>query len=111
MCSKSCAVLDLLQQQPEALMIQEYLDNVPSKDELIDLLILLQLKPLELIRRNEPIFQGKFKDLILTDTEWIDIMLEHPILIERPIVVKGDKAVIGRPIEKVIHLLLDGNSR
>jgi arsenate reductase len=106
-CSKSCAVLDLLQEQPENLLVQEYIHNTPSKDELIELLRLLQLKPLELIRRNETVFQEKFKDLILTDAEWLDVMLENPILIERPIVVKDGKAVIGRPIEKVIHLLFD----
>ena len=107
MCSKSCAVLDLLKSKDVDLSIREYLQDVPSKDELIELITLLQLKPLELIRRNEPIFQEKFKNFILTDEEWISIMLEYPILIERPIVVKDGKAVIGRPIDKVAALILE----
>ncbi|WP_400261590.1 ArsC/Spx/MgsR family protein [Sphingobacterium sp. SG20118] len=105
MCSKSCAVLDLLQEHQLDLQIQEYIHDVPTKDELLELLTLLKLKPLELIRHHEPLFQEKYTDMPLTDEEWVDIMLENPILIERPIVVKGGKAVIGRPIEKVINLL------
>ncbi|MNL56839.1 Arsenate reductase [compost metagenome] len=57
------------------------------------------------MRHHEPIFQENFKDLILTDNEWIDVMLQYPILIERPIVVKNGQAVIGRPIENIIKLL------
>lgn len=105
LCSKSCAVLDLLKSKDVDLSIQEYLQDVPSKDELLELVTLLQLKPLELIRRNESIFQEKFKNLVLSDEEWISVMLEYPILIERPIVLKDGKAVIGRPIDKVITLI------
>ncbi|MNO06016.1 arsenate reductase [compost metagenome] len=75
---------------------------------MLELVTLLQLKPLELIRRNESIFQEKFKNLVLSDEEWISVMLEYPILIERPIVVKDGKAVIGRPIDKVITLISEG---
>ncbi|MBB2950348.1 Arsenate reductase [compost metagenome] len=105
LCSKSCAVLDLLKSKDVDLSIREYLQDVPSKDELLELVTLLQLKPLELIRRNESIFQEKFKNLVLSDEEWISVMLEYPILIERPIVLKDGKAVIGRPIDKVITLI------
>lgn len=105
MCSKSCAVLDLLKSKDVDLSIREYLQDVPSKDELIELITLLQLKPFELIRRNESVFQEKFKNFILTDEEWISIMLEYPVLIERPIVIKDGKAVIGRPIDKVVSLI------
>ncbi|UIR54804.1 arsenate reductase (glutaredoxin) [Sphingobacterium sp. SRCM116780] len=107
MCSKSCAALNLLQEKGLEIQIQEYIHHVPSKYELIELLTLLKLKPLELIRQKEPLFQEKFQDLLLTEEEWIDIMLEHPILIERPIVVKDGKAVIGRPLEKIVNLLID----
>ncbi|MNY09576.1 Arsenate reductase [compost metagenome] len=70
-----------------------------------NLLTILKMKPLQLMRHHEPIFQENFKDLILTDNEWIDVMLQYPILIERPIVVKNGQAVIGRPIENIIKLL------
>ncbi|MDM1293021.1 arsenate reductase (glutaredoxin) [Sphingobacterium sp. N143] len=103
-CSKSCAALDFLQQQDTEIEVQEYLNDVPTKSQLIDLLDQLGLNPLELIRKTEPIFQERFLNLKLTDEQWIDAMLAYPILIERPIIVKDNKAVIGRPIEKVIAL-------
>lgn len=105
MCSKSRAALNLLKDNNEEIEIQEYLKEVPSKVELKEILKMLQMKPLELIRKNETIFKENYKDQNLTDEEWIDIMLENPVLIERPIVVKDGKAAIGRPIEKIIELL------
>jgi len=105
MCSKSRAALNLLKDNNEEIEIQEYLKEVPSKAELKEILKMLQMKPLELIRKNETIFKENYKDQNLTDEEWIDIMIENPVLIERPIVVKDGKAAIGRPIEKIIELL------
>ncbi|WP_033562596.1 arsenate reductase family protein [Sphingobacterium sp. SYP-B4668] len=105
MCSKSCAALDLLNQSQIELQVQEYLYDVPSKAELIAILKLLQMKPFELIRQNESLFQQQFASLILSDEDWLEIMLKHPILIERPIIIKDGKAIIGRPLEKVINLL------
>ena len=103
-CSKSRAALDILQQHTIDLQVQEYLEEVPSKTELIKLLSQLRLKPLELIRKNEALFLEKFQHLQLTDEEWIEVMLQNPILIERPIIIKDGKAVIGRPLERVIEL-------
>ncbi|WP_293906407.1 MULTISPECIES: arsenate reductase (glutaredoxin) [unclassified Sphingobacterium] len=104
-CSKSCNVLELLKQQRTEFEIQEYLNDVPTKGQLVELLGQLGLTPKELIRKGEPVFQEKFRNLELTDEQWIDVLLEYPILIERPIVVKDDVAVIGRPIEKVVELI------
>lgn len=104
-CSKSCNVLELLEQRNAEFEIQEYLNDVPTKQQLVELLHQLGLTPLELIRKGEPVFQEKFKNLELTDEQWIDVLLAHPILIERPIVVRDGVAVIGRPIEKVIELI------
>lgn len=81
------------------------LKHAPSKVELTKLLSMFQLKPLELIRVNEPIFQQKYKGNIYTDEQWIDIMIQNPELIERPIVIKDNKAIIARPLEKVYELL------
>lgn len=110
-CSKSRAALDLLKAYTTELDVQEYITDTPDKEELTLLLDMLQLKPIELIRRKEAIFEEKFKDILYTDQEWIDIMLQYPVLIERPIVVRNGKAVIGRPIERVIDLLRDGGER
>lgn len=104
-CSKSCAALELLQQNGITPEVVEYLTDTPTKDELTSLLSMLNLVPLQLIRTQEPLFQEKFAALTLTDEEWIDIMIQHPELIERPIVVHNGKAVIGRPVERVLELL------
>ncbi len=105
MCSKSRAALNLLKDNNEEIEVQEYLKVVPTKSELKEILKMLQMKPLELIRKNETLFKENYKGKNLSDEEWIDIMLENPVLIERPIVVKDGKAAIGRPIEKIIELL------
>ncbi|MGJ1474421.1 ArsC/Spx/MgsR family protein [Sphingobacterium spiritivorum] len=111
MCSKSRAALELLKEYTPEVEIKEYIKDVPGKEELIGLLDMLQLKPLELIRRNEAVFEDKFKDALHSDEEWIDIILQYPVLIERPIVVRNGKAVIGRPTERIIDLLTDGRER
>lgn len=63
------------------------------------------MRPAEIVRRGEAEFKENYAGRTLTDDEWLDALLAHPILIERPIVVRGDKAVIGRPPEKVLELL------
>ncbi len=104
-CSKSRAALDVLKEGNEEFEIQEYLKDIPSKSELTNIIKMLKLKPIELIRKNESIFRECYADKDMSDSEWIDVMIEHPILIERPIVVKDGKAAIGRPIDKIIELL------
>ena len=104
-CSKSRAAFELLKEKNLEFEIHEYLKNVPSKEELKEIIVLLKIKPFDLIRKNESIFKEKYNQIILTDEEWIDVMLENPILIERPIVIKDGQAAIGRPIENIINLL------
>jgi|SRR6478735_8717736 len=104
-CNKSNATLELIQQSGITPEVVEYLRDTPTKDELKYLLIMLNLKPLQLIRTQELLFQQNFINLTLSDEEWIDIMLQHPVLIERPIVVKDGKAIIARPVEKVLDFL------
>ena len=104
-CSKSRAAFELLKENNLEFEIHEYLKNVPSKEELKEIIVLLNIKPFDLIRKNESIFKEKYNQMILTDEEWIDVMLENPILIERPIVIKDGQAAIGRPIENIINLL------
>lgn len=104
-CSKSCAALELLQQNGITPQVVEYLKETPTRDELTSLLAMLNLAPLQLIRTQEPLFQEKFATLTLTNEEWIGIMIQHPELIERPIVVKDGKAVIARPVERIHELL------
>lgn len=105
MCSKSCAALQLLKKKEANTEVLSYLDGTLGSKELRNILTLLKLTPIELIRTKEPLFQEKYKGLVTTDEQWIDIMLQNPILIERPIIIRGNQAIIGRPIEKVIDFL------
>lgn len=104
-CQKSRMALALLIDNDEPVEIIEYLKNSPSKERLTEIVKLLGIKPEELIRKGETVFKEKFKDQDLSDNEWIDAMIENPKLIERPIVIKNGKAVIGRPPEKALDIL------
>ncbi|MFT5666284.1 MAG: arsenate reductase [Vicingaceae bacterium] len=104
-CSKSRQTLALIEEagiQPE---IIKYLDNIPSKEELLDLLMKLNLKPANILRKGEKAYKEIVKGKNFGEEELIQIMIENPKLIERPIVVKGNKAVLGRPPENVLELL------
>lgn len=104
-CSKSRTALELIESKGEEIIVQSYLEDVPSKQELQEIVQMLGIRPLELIRQNESIFKEKFSAVQLSDDAWLDIMIQYPILIERPIIVKNNKAVIGRPVEKILELL------
>lgn len=104
-CGKSRNTLAILNEKGVNVEIVEYLKEPPSKKELKNVITKLGIKPIELIRKGEEVFKSNYKDKNLSDDEWIGVMVENPILIERPIVIKGDKAIIGRPPEKVLELL------
>lgn len=101
-CREANAIAEELGYKPELI---RYLDNHPGKEELRGILKLLGMKPLELIRTKEAIFKEKFSGLELSDEEWLNVLVKHPILIERPIVIRGNKAVVARPAEKVREIL------
>lgn len=105
-CSKSRQTLQLLQDrgiQPE---IIDYLNNPPSAEELNTLLKLLQLEPQDLIRRQESEYKAlNLDDPLLSRDALIESMIDNPKLIERPIVINGDKAAIGRSPEAVLAIL------
>ncbi len=106
-CSKSRQCLAILEEKKETIEIIKYLDTPPTAAALGELLALLGIKPIELIRKNEAIWKEKFKaqQNTLTDEAIIEAMAAYPKLIERPIVIKNNKAIIGRPPEKVIEIL------
>lgn len=87
-----------------------YLESPPTVAELDRICSLLELEPTAIVRSGEKLF-GEL-GLALNDErsrrEWLDILVAHPRLIERPIVVRGDRAVIGRPPETVLELFRDG---
>lgn len=104
-CRKSRETLALIQDKGIEPEIVEYLKEVPTRKELADVLAKLNKKPQEIIRRGEQVFKDKFAKKEFTDEEWLQILLENPKLIERPIVVRGNAAVIGRPPENVLELI------
>lgn len=104
-CSKSRAACQLLAERGVAAEIVDYLATPPSREELSGLLRKLGMQPDELVRRGEPVFKEHYAGRSLSDEEWLEALIAHPILIERPIVVRGDRAVLGRPPEKVLELL------
>ncbi|SHE89107.1 arsenate reductase [Microbulbifer donghaiensis] len=105
-CSKSRQTLQLLQDngiEPEVVL---YLENPPSRETLAELLQKLGIGARDLLRTGEDAYKElQLKDSSLGDEQLLDAMLQHPILIQRPIVVKGDRAVLGRPPENVLELL------
>lgn len=104
-CSKSRQTLALLEERTNNITIIKYLETPPSKEQLSLLITQLGVSPRELLRKGEDDFkQLKLNDASLSDDMLIDAMIAHPKLIERPIVVKGNKAIIGRPPENVITL-------
>lgn len=105
-CSKSRQTLKLLQDRGLEPEIVEYLKTPPSTEELRHILGLLGLAPRALMRRKERVYREAGLDVpSLDDTALIQAMVDHPILIERPIVLARGKAVLGRPPEKVLEIV------
>ena len=104
-CRKSREGLQLLKESKQEFKIIEYLKEAPSFDELKSIIHLLGITPLELIRKNESIWKKNYKGKELTNDEVIRAMTEHPKLIERPIVINKEKAIIGRPPENIKYIL------
>ena len=103
-CRKSRETLSLILENGVEPEIIEYLKTPPAPEELKGLLDLLGISAEQLIRKGESIYKEQFKGGTYSEGEWIQILSENPKLIERPIVVSGDKAVIGRPPENVKDL-------
>ena len=104
-CTKSRETLALIRERGHEPQIVEYLKTPPSEAELTAIVRKLGIKPLELVRTGEQVFKDKYKGKTLSDKEWIKAMVADPILIQRPIVVRGDAAAIGRPPQDVERLL------
>ena len=104
-CSKSRQTLELLKAQGIDPEIELYLDNPPSAEKLTDLLVKLGIAADQLVRKNEVYYKENLKGLGLNEHQLIKAMTQNPKLIERPIVVAGDRAAIGRPPEAVLEII------
>lgn len=104
-CTKSREVLALIKEQGFETEVVNYLKTPLTKKILKNLLMKLNLKPIDIIRTNEDIFKKKFKNKHFTDEEWMQILIENPILLQRPMVVDEYKAIIARPPESVLEFI------
>lgn len=104
-CKKSREGLALLEESGADYEVVKYLENIPTKEELRRVLDCLGISPENLVRKNEAIWKEQYRSRILSDEEILDAMILHPKLIERPIVISGNQAVIGRPPERINEIL------
>jgi arsenate reductase len=104
-CSKSRECLAFLQNSELQFVVNNYLQTPPTLEELKNIISKLNIKPIELVRQKEKIWIENYKNANLTDDAIIKAMVDYPVLIERPIVINKDKAVIARPLEKVNEIL------
>lgn len=104
-CATSISTLQLLKKNSkEEIEKIEYLIHPPKEKELKAIIKLLGLKASEFIRKKEPLYKEKYEGKKLSEAAWIKIMVENPILIDRPVVIRDGKAILCRPSEKVLEL-------
>ncbi len=104
-CSKSREALAALEERGHAPTIRRYLEEPLSAAEVIELLSQLNISPLDLVRQKEELWRELSAGKILTDADIIDLLVRHPKLIERPILIYENQAAIGRPLENLLKLL------
>ena len=104
-CRKAREGLQILEDSGKDFEIVKYLDEIPTEKELSYIIKLLNIKPIDLVRKNESIWKDNYKNKELTDNEIITAMIQNPKLIERPIVVNDNKAIVGRPPENIKKII------
>jgi len=104
-CSKSRAALELLRERGLDLHVVEYLKSPPSRAEIKSVLGKLAIPAEALVRKGEDVYRDQFKDRTMTADQWLDALAAHPVLIERPVIIRGGRAVLGRPPENALELV------
>ncbi len=104
-CSKSREGLKILENSGKEFQVIKYLEEIPTENELKEMIQLLGIEPKQLLRKGEPIWKEKFKGKTLSDDQVIAAMVKYPKLLERPVVISGKKAVIGRPPNKILEII------
>lgn len=104
-CSTSRHVLQILKDRGFEPEVRLYLKDIPTTTELKSLLKKLNIKAEELVRKKEKLYKEQYSGKAFSEDEWIRILSENPVLIQRPIVIRGNQAVIGRPAEKVLDFI------
>ena len=104
-CRKSREGLQILENSGKEFEIIKYLEDIHSEEELAKIIKKLNINPIQLVRKNEKVWKENFKGKDLSDHEIVKAMIENPKLIERPIVINNNKAVIGRPPETILEYI------
>lgn len=105
-CATCQTALKLIKKNTkEKIELFEYLVTVPTQKDIREVLKMLGLKAENIVRRKEHLYKEKYEGKKISNAQWIKILSEHPILIERPILIKDGKAIIGRPVERVLELI------
>tara|TARA_Y100001954_G_C15607860_1_gene501355 strand:+ start:29 stop:373 length:345 start_codon:yes stop_codon:yes gene_type:complete len=104
-CRKSREALKYLQDKKFDFKVRDYIKNLLSIEEIVELIESLKIKPIELVRKNEAIWKENFKNKDLDDSQIISALSKYPKLIERPIVTKGKISIIARPVDKLLNFL------
>ncbi len=104
-CTKSRQGVALLKEKDVNFEVIKYLEDPITEKELKDIIKKLGITPMALVRKNEAIWKSNFKGIDLSDEDIIKAMISNPKLIERPIVINGDKAVVGRPTEQILTIV------
>ncbi len=104
-CSKCQGLTELLNSKGADVQYKFYLHEPMTVEELEGLLQKLQLPATGILRKSEPLYVEQFEGKQLTERQWLEAIVEHPVLLQRPIVVYGDKAIIARPPEKLLEIL------
>jgi len=104
-CSKSRQGLEILEKSGRKFDVIKYIEEVLTEKELSEIIKLLNISPINLVRKNEKIWKENYKGKEVSDKEIIKIMIENPKLIERPIVINNTKAIIGRPPEDILKII------
>lgn len=104
-CSKSRGALELLREAAVPHEVHYYLEHPLTERDIRALLKKLNIPAEELVRKHEPLYKEEYRDKELGEDDWIRILAQHPRLIERPVVVNGDRAVIARPPERLHEIL------
>lgn len=104
-CRKSREGVAILQESGKEFEVVKYLENIPNEQELTNIIEMLGISPIQLVRKTEKVWKENYKGKVLTDSEIIKAMLKNPKLIERPIVINGNKAAIGRPSDAILKII------
>ncbi len=103
-CSKSRNAVQYLTEKGIDFTTVEYMKSPLNAEELTQILSKLHMKAEDLVRKNEAIYKEEYKGREMPEAQWVEAMVKHPSLIERPIVIHGDRAVIARPLEEIEKL-------